>query len=164
VVGLEIALSRPDEVVAVVMIDPPVLGLMTGATAGVSTDTELVRQAAERGGPDTAYEMYLAGELHTLGAGASRIGELADEGPEAARSFLVELPAVPAWSLDPDRFRRLDSKVFLVSVGDSPDLLRRAADTLVERIPGAERRELDSTGPGASVEALSLLVSNPDGA
>jgi hypothetical protein len=97
-------------------------------------------------------------------ATAAAIGELADEGPEAGRSFLVELPAVPAWSLDPDRFRRLDSKVFLVSVGDSPDLLRRAADTLVERIPGAERRELDSTGPGASVEALSLLVSNPDGA
>lgn len=160
VVGLELALSRPEEFGAVAMIDPPVLGLMPEATAGVSTDTEMVRGAVERGGPDAAYELFLAGDLETLGAGAGRLGGLADRGPAAPRSFLVELPAVPAWSLEPDRFSRLRARVLLISVGDSPEILRRAADTLVERIPGAERRRLEVTGPEASVEAMSLVVES----
>ena len=84
---------------------------------------------------------------------------LADRGGEAPRSFLVELPAVPGWSLDPDRFRRLDSEVRLVSLADSPELLREAADSLVGRIPGARRLELGSSGPEASVEALAALVA-----
>ena len=159
VVGLEIALARQDEVAAVAMIDPPVLGLLPAATAGVSTDTEIVRETVEREGPGAAYEVFLAGGLHTLGAGADRLGALADRGGEAARSFLVELPAVPGWSLDPDRFGRLDSVVYLVSLADSPELLREAADSLVGRIPSARRLELGSSGPEASVEALAALVA-----
>ena len=162
VVGLEIALARPDEVAAVAMIDPPVLGLLPAATAGVSTDTEIVRETVERKGPEAAYEVFLAGGLHTLGAGAERLGALADRRAEAARSFLVELPAVPGWSLDPERFTRLDSLVFLVSLADSPDLLREAADSLLGRIPGARRLELESSGPDASVEALAALVAATD--
>lgn len=157
VVGLEIALSRPDEVAAVVMIDPPVFGLLTDATPGVSSDTERVREAVEHGGPAAAYELFLEGALTTLGAGAGRLGELADRGPEAPRSFLVELPAVPAWPLDPDRFRRLTARTVIASTPDSPPILRRAADSLVERIPQAGRRELTSVGPAAVAEALGRL-------
>jgi len=161
VVGLEIALSRPGEVAAVVMVDPPVLGLLTDATPGVSSDTELVREAVERGGPAAAYELFLEGALTTLGAGAERLGELADRGPEAPRSFLVELPAVPAWSLEPDRFRRLTARTVIASTVDSPSILRRAADSLVDRIPEAMRRDLPTTGPEAAVGALSLLTERP---
>ena len=159
VVALEIAVSRPDGVAAVAMIDPPVLGLLTGATEGVSADGELVRESVESGGPEAAYELFLTGGLETLGSGAARLGDLADRGPLAPRSFLVELPAVPDWSLDPARFRDLEARVLLISVGDSPRLLREAANSLVGRIPKAERLELEATGIEATGEAFSLLLA-----
>ncbi len=158
VVGLEIALSIPGEVGPVAMIDPPVFGLLTDATPGVSTDTERIREAVERDGPAAAYELFLTGGLPTLGAGAERLGELADHGPGSARTFLVEIPAVPAWPLDPDRFRRLRVPVLLLSTADSPSLLRRAADSLVDRIPDATRHDLTEVGPSAAAGALSLLA------
>ncbi|MFM8518864.1 MAG: alpha/beta fold hydrolase [Solirubrobacterales bacterium] len=158
VVALEIALSRPNGVAAVAMIDPPILGLLTGATEGVSADGELVREAVESGGPEAAYELFLSGDLETLGAGAGRLGELADHGSVAPRSFLVELPAVPDWPLDPARFKEIEARVLLISVGDSPLLLREAADSVVGRIPGAERLELVALGVEATGEAFSLLV------
>lgn len=158
VVALEIALSRPDLVSTVGMIDPTILGLLTGATEGVSTDGELVREAVESGGAEAAYRLFLSGGLETLGAGAGRLGELADRGPLAPRSFLVELPAVPAWSLDPARFDDLQARVLLVSLGDSPELLREAADSLVERVPRAERFDLAATGAEALGEVFSLLL------
>lgn len=158
VVALEIALSRPDLVSAVAMIDPTILGLLTGATEGVSTDGELVREAVESGGPEAAYRLFLSGGLETLGAGAGRLGGLADHGPLAPRSFLVELPAVPAWPLDPARFEDLEARVLLVSVGDSPELLREAANSLIERVPGAERFDLAATGAEATGEVFSLLL------
>ena len=157
-VGLEVALARPDRVAAVAMIDPPIFGLLTDATPGVSIDTERVREAVEQGGPAAAYELFLAGDLTTLGAGAERLGRLADRGPGAPRSFLVELPAVPAWSLEPERFRRLEAPVSIASAPDSPAILRRAADSVVDRIPGARRLDLASAGPAAAVEALQAIT------
>ena len=158
VVGLEVALARPDQVAAVAMIDPPIFGLLTDATPGVSIDTERVREAVELGGPAAAYELFLAGDLTTLGAGAERLAQLADRGPAAPRTFLVELPAVPAWSLEPERFRRLEAPVLIASAADSPEILRQAADSVVDRIPGAERLDLASAGPSAAVEALSVIA------
>ena len=49
--------------------------------------------------------------------------------------------------------------MLLISVSDSPPLLREAADSLVGRIPTAERLELEATGVEATGEAFSLLVS-----
>ena len=160
-VGLEVALARPEQVAAVAMIDPPIFGLLTDATPGVSIDTERVREAVDEGGPEAAYELFLAGDLTTLGAGADRLAGLADRGPAAPRSFLVELPAIPAWSLEPERFRRLKAPVLIASTADSPTILRRAADSVVDRIPGARRRDLAATGPAAAVEALSAISGRP---
>jgi len=137
VVALELALADPGLVDRAFMIEPPVLGALSAATEGMSADVEAIRAAAEAGGEEAAYELYLAGGLPTLGAGAERFAAEADRGPYAARAFLVELPAVPAWPLDPVRLAGLEAEVAVVTLPSTPALLASAAETVVERVPGA---------------------------
>ncbi len=155
VVGLELALAEPDLVARVLMVEPPVFGALSEATEGMSADVEAIRVAAEEGGEEAAYELYLAGELHTLGCGAERYADQADRGPAAARSFLVELPAVPAWPLDPVRLATLEAEVTVVTLPSTPDLLRRAAEAVSDRVPGAETLHSNRDG----VQAIAGLLA-----
>lgn len=139
VVALELALAEPDLVVRAVLVEPPLLGLLPSATEGVSADVEVIRSTVEASGAEAAYELFLEGKLPTLGAGAERLGELADRGPSAAHTFLVELPAVPAWPIDPVRLAGLRLPVTVATVPDSPPVMVEAADALAPRIPRAER-------------------------
>lgn len=139
VVALELALAEPELVAAAHAIEPPVFGPVAAATEGMSADVAAIRAAAEEGGERAAYDLYLNGELGTLGAGAERFGPFADRGPGAARTFLVELPAVPAWPLDPVRLAGLEVEVGVVTAPSTPDLLRTAADALADRVPGSRR-------------------------
>jgi len=137
VVALEMALADPVLVARAFLIEPPVLGAVSAATEGMSADVEAIREAADQGGEEAAYELYLAGDLHTLGPGAERFADYADRGPSAARSFLVELPAVPAWPLDPVRLAALESEIAVVTLPSTPALLRLAAEKVAEKVPGA---------------------------
>lgn len=139
VVALELALAEPRSVAAAVMIEPPILGPVHGATAGMSADAEAIRAAADENGEEGAYELFLSGSLRTLGAGAERFSSWADRGPEAARSFLVELPAVPGWPLDPVRLAGLEAEVTVATCPSTPGLLLSAAEALEPRIPGCRR-------------------------
>lgn len=152
---MEIGLSHPEGVSRVLMIDPPLYGLLKEATEGVSRDVETIREAASEGGPEAAYELFLDGGLPTLGAGADRLGTLADRGPGAAHSFIVEVPAVPAWPLDPGRLGRIACPVEVLVTGDAPEILTAAADAFAPRVPGAIRQDLDGSGPAAVAEALA---------
>jgi pimeloyl-ACP methyl ester carboxylesterase len=155
VVALELALAEPELVSRAILVEPPLFGLLTEATEGVSTDTEAIRAAVERGGESAAYGLYLSGGLPTLGAGAERLGETADRRPAAARSLLIELPAVPAWTIDPARLAGLSPGVTVVTLPSSPAILADAADALLPRIPRAERL-VTSTGEidGSIIELL----------
>ncbi|MDQ2623295.1 MAG: alpha/beta fold hydrolase [Actinomycetota bacterium] len=139
VVGLELALAEPELITAVDMIEPPVFGPLAAATEGMSADVAAIRAAAETGGEHAAFELYLGGALNTLGAGAERFSRFADRGPGTARAFLVELPAVPAWPLDPVRLAGLEAEVGVVTSPSTPALLGKAADALVTQVPGAKR-------------------------
>src|SRR5690606_16572340 len=123
VVGLELALAEPELIAGVEMIEPPVFGSVTAATEGMSADVAAIRAVAETGGEEAAYGLYLDGELHTLGAGAERFTRFADRGPGPARAFLVEIPAVPAWPLDPVRLAGLEAAVGVVTAPSTPALL-----------------------------------------
>ena len=155
VVALELALAEPGMVSRAILVEPPLLGLLTEATAGISTDTEAIRAAVEQGGETAAYELYLSGRLPTLGAGAERLGQTADRRPAAARSFLIELPAVPAWTIDPARLAGIAPAVTVATLPSSPPILADAADALLPRIPRA-RRLVTSTGEidGSIVELV----------
>lgn len=156
VVAAEIGLSHPEAIGRVVMVDPPLFGLLKEATEGVSRDAEAIRSAASEGGPQAAYELFLDGGLPTLGAGADRLGGLADRGSQAAHSFIVEVPAVPAWPLEPARLGGIGGPVEVLVTGDAPEILAAAADAFAPRVPGAIRQELVGSGPAAVVEALAL--------
>jgi pimeloyl-ACP methyl ester carboxylesterase len=155
VVALELALAEPDLVDRAILVEPPLLGLLPSATAGVSTDVEVVRATVEAGGSEAAYEIFLSGGLPTLGAGAERLGDLADRGPVAAHTFLVELPAVSAWPIDPVRLGKMTTPVVVATCPDSPGLLTEVADALAPRIPRAERAV---AGTGTVEEAVIELL------
>lgn len=139
VVALELALSEKDLVSEAILVEPPLFGLVTAATEGMSSDVVEIRDAAEAGGQEAAYELFLSGALHTLGCGAERLGTKADRGPLAARSFLVEVPAIPSWPLDPQRLAGLETDVRVATTPSSPPLLMKAAEQVTPRIPEAQR-------------------------
>lgn len=155
VVALELALAEPDLVARAVMIEPPIYGLLLQATEGMSADVESIRAAAVDSGVAEAYELFLDGRLPVLGAGAERFREFADHGPEAARAFLVELPAVPSWSLDPVRLAGLEAEVMVATCPSTPTLLREAADSITGRIPGCQRIETAAEPAAAPAELLA---------
>lgn len=136
------------------LIEPPVFGALSAATGGMSTDVEAIRDAADEGGETAAYELFLNGRLHTLGVGAERYIGQADRGPTAARSFLVEIPAVPAWPLDPVRLAGLEAEVTVVTQPSTPLLLKRAAEAVTDRVPGAETFHTNRDGMAAVTELL----------
>lgn len=152
VVCLEMALADPDLVARTLLIEPPVFGAISAATEGMSADVDQIRLAASEGGEEAAYELFLSGGLPTLGAGAERFATSADRGRHAARAFLVELPAVPSWPLDPLRLATLEAEVTVVTLPSTPELLRHAADAVTDRVPGAEsvrssRDGMDAVAP-----------------
>jgi pimeloyl-ACP methyl ester carboxylesterase len=155
VVALEMALADPELVDRAVLIEPPVFGALSFATEGMSADVEAIRSAAADGGEEAAYELYLSGGLRTLGCGAERWRVQAARGPAAARSFLVEIPAVPAWPLDPVRLAGLEPEVIVMTLPSTPDLLAKAAQTVADRVPGAELIHSSRDG----VQAIPPLFS-----
>jgi len=154
VVALELALSEPDLVRSAILVEPPLFGLVTAATGGMSSDVVEIRDAAEAGGKEAAYELFLAGQLHTLGCGAERLGAKADRGPSAPHTFLVELPAVPAWPLDPQRLAAIQAEVQVATTPSTPPLLMKAAEGITPRIPGAQRICTVRDGDEALTELL----------
>jgi pimeloyl-ACP methyl ester carboxylesterase len=155
VVALELALAEPDLVDAVVLVEPPLFDTITRATEGMSDDVAAIREAAEPGGEEAVWRLYLSGGLSTLGAGAERLaGSVSGAGPAAAHTLLVELPAVPAWPLDPVRVAALEAVVTVATTPSSAGLLLEAADSLVMRIPGARREVVADDCPGAIPELL----------
>ena len=155
VVALELALAEPGTVNRAILVEPPLFALLTAATGGMSADVGEIRNAAEEGGEEAAYELFLGGELPTLGTGADRLDDRADRGPTAAHSFLVELPAVPAWPMEPTRVAEIKTEVSVATTPSSSPLLLEAANAVVPRIPGAQRVFTERDGPDAIVELLT---------
>lgn len=150
VVALELALADPDLVESTVLVEPPLFDTLTTATEGMSDDVAAIREAAGDGGEGAVWRLYLDGGLPTLGAGADRLaGSAPGAGPDAPHTLLVELPAVPAWPLDPVRIAGLDAPVTVATMPSSPALLVDAADSVVSRIPGAVRELSDEDGVAA---------------
>lgn len=154
VVALELALAEPGMVERAVLVEPPLLGTLTDATEGMSQDVAAIRDAAEDGGEEAVWRLFLAGRLPTLGAGAERLAPETEAGPTAAHTLLVELPAVSAWPLDPVRVAGIEVPVNVATTPSTPELLRRAADALAPRLPGAVRVEAQVDAPAAAVSLV----------
>ena len=133
------AVAEPGLVNSASAIEPPVFGLMPGATEGISHDVEMMRAAAQEGGREAAWELFVTGELLTLGAGADRFESVADRGPAAPVSLLAEIPAVPAWPIDRERIDEAGARLKILTVSSTPPILIEAANSLAARLEHAER-------------------------
>jgi pimeloyl-ACP methyl ester carboxylesterase len=163
IVALELAVHRAELVAAAVLVEPPLLALVPEATPAISADVEAIRRtviaAGERldegtdpreaatAGAKAALELHLAGSLGALGGGAERIPEeiarAADPSPFA---LFAEVAAISGWTLPLAELPVLGPPAAVVVTGSTPPFLRRAAEALIARLPGADLRELPGSG------------------
>jgi pimeloyl-ACP methyl ester carboxylesterase len=145
VIALELLLRRRDLVRGGLLIEPPLLAYLPDATKGIAADREAIAGAVSQRGPDAALELYLAGELPYLGAGAERIPEAVGA---AARgrplSLFAELGAVPAWSLRSAEIAALQLPTRVVIASSTPAPLRAAAEELARRLGSTRLLEIAS--------------------
>jgi pimeloyl-ACP methyl ester carboxylesterase len=139
VAALDMLLRRQDLVRAAVLIEPPLLAFLPEATEGLSADLASISDAVAAGGPAAAVDFYLAGGLPFAGAGASRIpAPIAASAREHPFSLFAELPAVPAWSLNPSQLQELHAPSRIVIGPDTPPPLQAAAEHLATQLGGTE--------------------------
>lgn len=167
VAALDLALREPSRVSGVVAVEPPLLALVEGATEGLSSDVEALREAAEETGDGraAAIERFLAGELPFLAPGSERLAEReaagGGDGREASRrpaSMFAEFGAVPGWPLPFEALARNELPITLVFGAESPDPLRLATVALAAHTPVARLVELPDADPLAGPGLAATLL------
>jgi pimeloyl-ACP methyl ester carboxylesterase len=78
---------------------------------------------------------------------------------DAAHTILRELRAVKAYSLDPERFRDLGVPTLLLSGGDSPAALRKAAEAVDEVLPDSRIVVMPGQGHAAMDTGTDLFTT-----
>lgn len=163
VVALELSVHRAELVSAALLIEPPLLALVPEATATISADVEAIRRTtaaigtrldgdagpreAAAAGARAALELYLGGGLGALGLGAERIpGALADPDQVSPYALFAEVAAISGWTLPLGELPSLGPPVAVVIADSTPPFVRRAAESLTVRLPGADMRELPAAG------------------
>lgn len=150
VAALALALREPELVAGLALVEPPLLAFLPEATEALSEDAAALREAAAGAATtpaDAAMELYLAGGLPALGAGAGRIPEyLATEARRRPLTLFAELPAIAAWPLPLAALSALQPPTAVVVATSTPPLVRAAAEALVARLPGTAVHELASDG------------------
>ena len=105
------------------------------------------RAEAAAAGANAALELYLGGSLGALGGGAERIPDEIARGAEPSPfALFAEVAAISGWTLPLAQLPALGPPAAVVVAGSTPPFLRRAAEALVARLPGADLREV--AGPG----------------
>lgn len=174
VAALDLALREPQLVASAVLIEPPLLALVEGATEGLSADAERLRKAFEEqhsqageAGVESwpegeagsqsgdrlsvVAELFLAGELPFLAPGSGRIkAREGGDGREAARrsgTLFAELGAVPAWTLPFQPLAETTTPIAIVTGEETPAPMQSAAQALASHAPNAESIFLTSRDP-----------------
>lgn len=163
IVAIDLAVRRAELIAAAVLIEPPLLALVPEATPAIGADVEAIRRtvtaagarggeesdprAAAAAGAEAALELFLGGSLGALGGGAERIpGEIARGANPSPFALFAEVAAISGWTLPLARLPALGPPAAVVVAGSTPPFLRRAAEALAARLPGADLR--DVAGPG----------------
>jgi pimeloyl-ACP methyl ester carboxylesterase len=159
VVALDLLLRSPALVSGAILIEPPLLAFVPGATEGLSTDRIAIEEALREGGPARALDLYLSGGLPFLGPGAERIpAEVAAPSRERPLSLFAELGAVPSWSLRPAEMGAVEVPARIVVSSSTPPPLREAAVELELRLGRAEIVEVGGDGLPQLTAAAELAA------
>ena len=160
VVALDLALQRPQLARAAVVIEPTLLAFLEAATGAVSDDGESLREAVRSGGPEAGVDLFLAGGLPALGAGAGRLPEsLARAVRDRPLSLFAELAAVASWPLPLTEMARNRIPVRVVVFESGPSLLRDAAREAAGHIAATELLELPGSDRLDAAAPLADLIA-----
>jgi pimeloyl-ACP methyl ester carboxylesterase len=77
----------------------------------------------------------------------------------AAHTIPRELRAVKAYGLDPERFRVLGVPTMLLSGGDSPAALKKAAEDVAETLPDSRMVVMPGQGHAAMDTGTDLFTT-----
>lgn len=147
VIGLDVALRRPELVSGLVLIEPLLIALDAAATDALSGDGAALESAMAEGGRDAVLEAFLAGSLEALGPGAQRLpAELSRAARERPRALFAELGAATRWAMPLPRLGELRAPAAVIASAGSPELVRRVAAALPPLI-SAEAHLAPEAGP-----------------
>jgi pimeloyl-ACP methyl ester carboxylesterase len=166
VIALDLLLRRPDLVAGAVLIEPPLLQLLPAATERLSADRRAL-EAAPGEGREAIAELYIAGGLGAIAAGADRLpNRLTRPARDRPVSLIAELGSVPAWPTPLPQLAGAERPSVILTAGSTPDLLCDAATALADRLGRSRLREVDSSelpphlGAPADVAAAALEISS----
>ncbi len=147
IIALDLAARRPDLVAGTVLVEPPLLSLLTEATELLAADRRALEAAAGEG-RDALVSLYLSGGLGALAAGAERLpDELTAAARERPASLIAEIGAIPAWRMSVPRLAEATRPAVILTSAATPKLLTAAAEALASRLENAEHRAGDADGP-----------------
>jgi pimeloyl-ACP methyl ester carboxylesterase len=147
VIALDLMIRRPELVAGALLLEPPLLGLVPGATEALSADRRRFERALAEGGVAGVVDLYLSGGLPALGPGAERLPpELTAPARRAPRIVLAEIGATAGWSMPLSRFGSAARPSVIAISAVTPSLIAEAAITLAGRLRRSELRRLDGTG------------------
>ncbi len=159
VIALDLLLRRPALVSTAILIEPPLLAFVPGATEGLSADRISIEEALREGGPKQAFDLYLGGGLPFLGPGADRIpAEAAASSRERPLSLFAELGAVPSWALRPAEMSAAAVPTRIVVSPSTPPPLCEAARELEQRLGRSEVVEVGGEGLPQLTAAAELCA------
>jgi pimeloyl-ACP methyl ester carboxylesterase len=146
-IALQLALDHPELVRTLCLSEPPLLDSLAApedhellhATLGPAIGAALA--ATARGDLPAAFDLFMTAvcgpayrEIMTGTLGADLVNEAENR---CGYLFTDEIPAVNAWTLDPEAVARLRQPVVLIQGGASPPLFHRLIAHLAGLIPDA---------------------------
>ena len=162
-VALDLLLRCPDLVSGAILIEPPLLAFVPGATEGLSADRVAIEEALREGGPARRSTSTSAGGCPSSAPAPSGSRR---RSPRPARerplSLFAELGAVPSWSLRPAEMRRGRGADPDRRLGvDARRRLRAAAAELRTRLAGQRDRRGRRRGaaPAHGAADLAALIA-----
>lgn len=155
--ALALAARRPEQVRALVLVEPPVMGLAEGSAEGRSIRSDFdrrirlpARQAFEAGDDARAVWLLTEGILGgtELGQQSNAAMERRLENAESLRRVTLSSNEFPA--LDMDRLAQLDAPVLLLSGERTPPIHDVVFRALTQALPRAESRKVPGAGHGVA--------------
>jgi pimeloyl-ACP methyl ester carboxylesterase len=150
VVAAQLALDAPAAVRTLVLLEPFVLSVPSGAA--VLQQARPAFEAYANGDHEEAWAMFLSGasglDWTTCRALLEeRIpGVVAQAVKDADTLFAVELPAMAAWALSPDRAAAVDCPTLSVLGTATLPLFVEVAALLRTKVPDIEERQIEGVG------------------
>jgi pimeloyl-ACP methyl ester carboxylesterase len=159
VTAVELALDAPHAVHSLTLLEPPLWTAEEArANAGMFAPLiELYRSGDPRGAVD-AFMSIVGGPDWRV-----EVEKTVPGGPEqayrdAATFFEVEVPALQAWSFDPEKARRISQPALFISGGASGPLFDRPRQLFMASVPQAEELVLPGLNHLLQVQSPALVA------